>query len=281
MIANTIVRFTGPSLALALTLAFRTTIAIGAEPPASENVHQAESYAAQAYEANSQKEHARAVALYQKAFDAAPSADILYNIARIYDVGIRDRPLAISFYRRYLADPGALSERILKVNQRLRVLREAETAVESVAAADSGARVAAATPDGAPASGGGPTATPPDYWSTERRAAVIAGGAGVIGLGVGVGFTLSAIAENRDAQADCEGDICSSQRGLDASHSARRKAAVATFAFSAGGVLAAAAGVLWLLSPSSDAEPRDKLADLRWTPLATSSRLGVEVAGRF
>jgi tetratricopeptide (TPR) repeat protein len=281
MIANTIVRFTGPSLALALTLAFRTTIAIGAEPPASENVHQAESYAAQAYEANSQKEHARAVALYQKAFDAAPSADILYNIARIYDVGIRDRPLAISFYRRYLADPGAVSERILKVNQRLHVLREAETAVVSMAATDSGARVTAATPDGEPANDVGQMTTQPDYWSTERRAAVIGGALGVVGLGVGVGFTLSAIAENRDAQADCEGDICNSQRGVDASNSARHKAAVATFAFSAGGVLTAAAGVLWLLSPSSDAEPRDKLADLRWNPLATSSRLGVEVAGRF
>jgi tetratricopeptide (TPR) repeat protein len=278
MPTNLIVRLTAPRLALAL--AFMAPLAIGAEPPTSDAVDQAESYAAEAYEANSQKDHARAVALYQKAFDAAPSADILYNMARIYDLGIRDRPLAISFYRRYLADPGAVPERILKVNQRLQALRAAETTLESTLAPATPAGVGAAAPDGAPAVLVGDPATA-EYWSTERRAALVAGALGVVGLGVGTGYALSAMAENRDAEADCDGDICSSQRGVDAAKSARRQATVATFCLSAGGALAAAGGVLWLLSPRSDAEPHDKLGVIHWMPLATSSRLGVEVAGRF
>jgi tetratricopeptide (TPR) repeat protein len=269
-------------IAPVLALTINVGTAMAQEPQTEPDyVTRAEGYADEAYDANAKKEYARAIALYQKAFDTAPGADILYNIARIYDTGIRDPELAMRFYRRYLADPGASPERIEKANERLQALRTAETATAARNAAGAPAR----SPGAAPARPHARDATGPadevPYWSAERGAAVTAGALGVIGLGVGTAFTLSAIARNRDAEADCDGDICRTQRGVDAAQSALRQARVATVALSAGGVLAVAGGVLWLVSPSPDAQPRDTLGGIRWTPMAASSGVGVEISGRF
>jgi tetratricopeptide (TPR) repeat protein len=268
-------------LAPLAAFALNVGAALAQEPqPEPDNVSRAEARADEAYDANAKKEYARAIALYQEAFDAAPCADVLYNIARIYDTGLRDRQLAISFYRRYLADPGALPERIEKANQRLQTLRAAE-AIELRNAAEARAHARAPAPVVPLASGATEPAGEVPYWSAERGAAVTAGALGVVGLGVGTAFTLSAIARNRDAEADCDGDICRTQGGVDATQSALRQARIATVALSAGGLLAAAGGVLWLVSPSPDAHPRDTLGGIRWTPISASSRLGLEVSGRF
>lgn len=49
-----------------------------AEPTVqSSRVGEAEHYAAQAFDAHRSKEYSRALGLYRKAYDAAPSADIL------------------------------------------------------------------------------------------------------------------------------------------------------------------------------------------------------------
>src|SRR5262245_9879778 len=92
-------------------------------PAPAADVALSERYAARAYEAYKRKDYQSAIALYQKALEAAPSADILYNIARIYDLREADRALAISFYGRYVDDPGALPDRIELVKRRLAVLR--------------------------------------------------------------------------------------------------------------------------------------------------------------
>ena len=60
------------------------------EPSSPPDVARAESYAAEAFQAYAEKDYPRAVALYQQALDAAPSADIVYNIARIYDTKLED-----------------------------------------------------------------------------------------------------------------------------------------------------------------------------------------------
>src|SRR4051812_29210658 len=76
------------------------------EDPA-QNVARAEEYASQAFDAYSQQDYPRAVALYQQALAASASPDIIYNLARIYDLKLKDRALSIEFYERYTADPGA------------------------------------------------------------------------------------------------------------------------------------------------------------------------------
>src|SRR5688572_6208587 len=55
------------------------------EPPVLHaDVALAERYAAAAFEAYRAREYGRAVSLYEQALAAAPSAEILYNIARVY-----------------------------------------------------------------------------------------------------------------------------------------------------------------------------------------------------
>src|SRR5688500_1131432 len=72
------------------------------------DVARAEQYAADAFDAYGRKAYAEAIALYERAYSIAPNGDvILYNIARIYDVGLHSRSLAIDYYRRYTAAPGA------------------------------------------------------------------------------------------------------------------------------------------------------------------------------
>jgi len=115
-------------LALLAALSFP---ALAAEPEtvaADGAVALSEQKAAQAFEAYQARRFTEAVALYVEANDASPNADILYNIARIYDTKLGDRPLAINFYRHYITDPGAVPERIQLANERLVALRDAEAA---------------------------------------------------------------------------------------------------------------------------------------------------------
>src|SRR5947207_14588639 len=134
-------------LALACILAFATVPSVANAQAASADVSRAEGYAAEAFEAYQKKDYQGAVVLYLKALEAAPSADVLFNLAKIYDTKLNDRQLAMSFYRRYIADPGAEPERVRTANTRLAELRELEATANE--------KPAATTPATAAASGGG------------------------------------------------------------------------------------------------------------------------------
>src|SRR5262249_2187183 len=131
-------------LALACTLSLATVPSVASAEAASADVSRSESYAAEAFEAYQKKDFQGAVVLYMKALEAAPSADVLFNLAKIYDTKLNDRPLAMSFYRRYIADPGAEPERVRTANARLAELRELEAAANEKPAAASPAAAAAA-----------------------------------------------------------------------------------------------------------------------------------------
>lgn len=210
----------------------------------------AETKAAEAFQAYQQKRFAESVALYLEAYHAAPNADILYNVARIYDAKLGDRPLAINFYRRYITDPGAVADRIELANERLLSLREAELAVTSPApgpeaaapAAAADARTHAASPE------------PERGWSTPEVLGVIMGTTGIVALGVGAGFGVAAMNETRTVRDLCDGNVCSEQRGIDAAESANGHAAISTIGFAAGGGLLAlgAAFYFWIGDESSE-----------------------------
>ncbi len=233
----------------------------------------AERHAAEAYSAYQEQRYADAVALYQKAYEVLPSADILYNIARIYDSGLHDRPLAITFYRRYVADPGASAERIRKANQRLAELKAAE------AAAIPGPAPAPEAPLGSNASSAqaGPASSSPSGWSV---AALVMGGAGVVALGVGAGFGLSARSEADTVHELCDGNRCTDPSGVEAVDSARSYATMATTGFIVGGALVAAGATILLIDPGGDPEA-DSLSALRLAPRASESELGFSLQGSF
>jgi len=118
------------------------------------------------------------------------------------------------------------------------------------------ALVASAQPKAAAAAAEKPVAAPPaepaaKSGSGQRTAAVVVGAVGVVGVGLGTVFGLSASSKWSDAKSGCSAYPygCSSE-ALDARSAANSKATISTVAFIAGGVALAGAAVLWFTADS-------------------------------
>ena len=280
---------------------------VGAEPASADpsdanaNVTEAERYADQAFQAYESKRYVEAVTLYLKAYASAPSAAILYNVARIYDVGLRDRPLAINFYRQYVSDPGAEPRYITSANERLLALRAAEEAAASstsqattvpppmaaVAPHPSAARSVRGSPpadsaraESEPESERESTSSSSTAPTSLRTLAVISAVAAVAGIGIGTGFGIAAMSDASKAKDQCDGDRCSTQAGVDATHAATHKATVSTIGFAVGGAFVLTSAALWWLSGSgtSREEPR---ASVHVVPVAGYQFIGALVHGEL
>ena len=248
------------------------TAVTAAPDAAAQRVAEAEALAERAYAAYVARDYAAAVALYSHAFERAPSADALFNIARIYDMGLRDRALAISFYRRYLSDPGASPDRIQRANVRLAELRLAEQAELTVPPAPEAAP--RAQPNEPPAAAADESAG----LSGWQIAAIVAGTTGAVATGLGAVYGVTVLSDAERANENCDGDRCQSQVGIDAARAASRHATVATWGVAAGASLMAGGALLWLLDPGADAPPRP---DVRVDPIASASELGLALSGRW
>ena len=267
-----------PSFAAALTivaswlmprpLAAQAPPQAQASPSAASPVSLAERYAEEAFLAYGRQDYARAVALYHQALEAAPSADIVYNLARVYDLGLRDRSLAMRFYARYLDDPGAVPSRIDTSRQRLAELGAAGQAPTSPAPA----RPVAASPPSTDVATSGGSAAP--------AFAIAAGALGLVGVGVGVGFGITAKSHLDVSRRYCDDNACTTVRGVDAARSAARAADVATVGFVAGGGLLALGTVLWLIA-DGEADSVDAPRELEWTPRITPGEVSLALTGSF
>jgi hypothetical protein len=131
---------------------------------------------------------------------------------------------------------------------RTRVLAqgEGEARTVRVPAFGAGAR------GGARAGGGSPFARAP---SGQRTAAIVAGGVGLAGLGLGV--VAGAVARTRwsDATDACPERRCADPRDVRLDAPAKAWADVATVSFVGGGLGLATGAVLWLTAPSKRVEP--------------------------
>ena len=120
-----------------------------------------------------------------------------------------------------------------------------------------------------------PAPPPPPPPSRRKTAALVAGGVGVVGLGVGA--VAGVIAWNRKGTIDeeCAGGLCS-QRGLGAVDATRSAARVSDIGFVVGAVGVAAGAVLWLTAPgpaalASAPAPRPKMRrGAGWAPRGDS-----------
>jgi hypothetical protein len=219
---------------------------------ADADVSLAESKADEAFRAYQSKHFAEAVALYMEAYNAAPNADILYNVARIYDAKLLDRPLAINFYRRYITDPGAVADRIQIANERLLALREAElAATQPMREAETAAAAPATDAPRAAAH-----AAPEPRWSTAEVVGAVMASTGVIALGVGTGFGIAAMSETETVNDLCQDNVCSEQRGIDSARRARDHATLSTIGFASGGALIALGAVLYFWVGEEESAPR-------------------------
>jgi len=239
------------------------------------NVAEAEHYAEQAFDAYSRKEYGRALELYQSALAAAKSADILYNIARVYDVGLHEDAHAIEYYRRYLAEPKAQPSRSQLAERRISELEAAEQA-----ALPESAPLAAPTPTSVP----GEAALPPaplasSGWSWSETTAAVLASTGVVALGVGTGFGVAAYSQRDEWKQGCDGNHCTTQSSVDAAHSAARLANVATVALAAGGGLLAGGAAFWWLGSKHEETSTRVALDL--APARGGAEVGCTLSGSF
>jgi len=245
----------------------------------ASGVVEAERLGEQAFDEYSKKHYREAVALYEHAYAIAPSPDALYNIARVYDLGLRDRARAIAAYQRFLAEPGAPPDRVERAAARASELLRAERAERS--------RQGAASPsasEGAAASVGVRDVEPTSSLSALRVGALVVGGVGVASAAVGGAFGLSVLSNADTAKDSCDGNLCTTQRGVDAANTASNHATLATLGVSVGAALMATGAVLWIAGGDSSSEPEmapehRASARLRMTPIASASELGLALAG--
>lgn len=262
-----------------------SSIAVSADATNADGIERAEAYAAAAYEAYSREDYAQAVALYLEAYAASPTAAILYNVARIYDTALHDATLAIRHYERYVSAPDADVYRAARARARLAQLRAARDAalaperpapapVATGSAGSTGSTFPAPAPPH-PAAAGELDAR---FWTPLRVGAVVAGSVGLVAIGLGAGFGVAALSDASTAREYCDGPLCSSQRGIDATHAASKNADIATAGFALGGaLLAVGGGMLWAAHGSGSSE----IAGPRLSPIASSSQLGLAYSGSW
>jgi len=111
--------------------------------------------------------------------------------------------------------------------------------------------VASPGPTAAPASALGSTAeSPSPGLGTQRILAIVAGGVGVVGLGIGTVVGVVALSQKSDAQNACPGSQCTTQDGVNKWSDAASTGNFSTIALIIGGVGVAGAAVLWFTAPS-------------------------------
>lgn len=89
---------------------------------------------------------------------------------------------------------------------------------------------------------------------TQRIVALVAGGVGVVGLGVGVAFGIKSKSEHDDASKTCSGSACTDSAGVEAADAAYRSGNVATVATIVGVAGLVGGTVLWFTAPKRGAE---------------------------
>jgi hypothetical protein len=85
---------------------------------------------------------------------------------------------------------------------------------------------------------------------SQKTIAIVAAGVGVVGIGVGTIFGLSAMSKHDEANAKCPG-ACSDQAGVDLWNDARTAGNISTIGFVVGGVGLATGAILWLTAKPS------------------------------
>lgn len=238
--------------------------AAGTETKAAEDLAQ------QAFDAYSRGDFLSSVALYKRAYQTSSAGVILFNIANIYDKKLRDKELALEYYRRYLRSGDTEPDLVKRASERLDVVR---AEIEAAKQATNDDRVPRANPP-APAAGSvAPAAakpTPPPPPQPQRTTLAYVGlGSAVAGVGLmalGGYFGNQASKKNDDAERLCpSGNTCPDDRGLKLTQDAKDAARNSTWLFIGGGVLTAGGVALYIYAPKK-MEDRMSRVSLRVTP---------------
>jgi hypothetical protein len=250
-------------LALTLLCAAGAPSAYAQDPTSTADRFQTLTAAAE--EAYGAGDYAGAVEKYLAAYEVIQTADVIYNVAYIYERHLGKPDLARTWYERILRDPAAKADLVTRSNERITAI-DARAAVASTATT----RLGEGTPtQSAPAPTPAPAPAPSRRPSAAPWALTGAGGALVIG-GVAVG--LVARGTNQDFLAG-QGGIDGMR---DLSSQGKTQAAVADALWITGAV-AAVAGLGWGIAANTGPRPAAVTWDLRVLPAPGS----VTLAARF
>jgi len=108
-----------------------------------------------------------------------------------------------------------------------------------------------------PAPGGEQQQPAGSWWTTQRTLAIVGGGLGVVGLGLGSVFGAFAMSAQNREKSDCgSSSSCNHAQAVEDYNTAGSDATASTVSFIAGGVFLAAGAVLWFTQPSDTSAPR-------------------------
>ena len=263
------------SLCLALNFVLPTAARADDKPNAEELTNQA-------YDLYKKGEYARALSVYQRAYQISAATPILFNIGNVYDRKLHERDLAAEYYRRYLRATDADPDLVKRANDRLAALKLEEEALKH----NSPIAPPPATKPAAEA-----TATPPSSTSDAAKLSplhvtgIAMGGVGIVGLVVGTVFGLTAKSKNDDAGKSCAGSACRSQDAVALTDDARSAATMSTVSFILGGALIGGGAALYFLAPPSggkrSAVPSERETAIRITPQVGPHMAGLTIGGGF
>jgi hypothetical protein len=86
---------------------------------------------------------------------------------------------------------------------------------------------------------------------TQKSVAIVAGGVGLVGLGVGTAFGVVAMSQKSAAQSACPTNPCGTQDGVNRWNNAGSTGNVSTIGFIVGALGVGGAAILWLTAPAS------------------------------
>lgn len=204
-------------------------VALAADTPPREPTARAEWLSSRAEQAFADGRFSDAIKLYLDAWEAVPSAAILYNVAFIYDRRLQDPDLAIQYYDRAAASADADAGLVEKARARVAAIR-----------AERNKKPPPIEPDPEPETGGAGLPLGP---------ILVMGGGGALFLGgVAMGFVASGTEDDFKSAT-----TVSDKRSLQ---SAGQTQAVVADILMVGGLLTAAGGLLWYLLDSPGSEQR-------------------------
>jgi len=238
-----------------------------ADPPTqAERTKQAQVYADQAYVAYQSQDWLKAIAMYIESYKLVASAEVLFNIATLYDKKVGNKQLALDYYERHNGAPDASSELIAKAAARINALRQKE-----------GPKPATTDTPVVPVT---VTAPPPsDRRQTFRTAGLVTGLLGLAGIGVGIGFGVVAIGKAGEAHAaGCMNNSCPDAASAEKDRSAFTSGTVSTVTLVLGGALAVVGITLVIIAPKKAAKKATR-ASLQLTPSVGPNSVGLGFSG--
>lgn len=129
-----------------------------------------------------------------------------------------------------------------------------------------------------------PPPVAPSSWNTQKTLALVSGGVGVVGVGLGVVFGLYASSAHSKEQTDCAsaGACTNPPQATEDYNTAKSNALGSTISFIAGGVFLAGGVVLWVTAPKPKEAPTNALHDtpeIGIAPLLTPGGGGLMLRG--